>query len=49
MYRAYWGMRFNPFSKEIKVADAYDSADHKEAGKRMEHLKNVRGIGLFTG
>lgn len=49
MYRAYWGMRFNPFSKEIKVADAYDSTDHKEAGKRMEHLKNVRGIGLFTG
>ena len=49
MYKAYWGMRFNPFTKETKVTDAYKSTDQKEASKRMEHLKNVRGIGLFTG
>ncbi len=49
VYKAYWGMQFNPFSKEVKISDAYPSSDQREASKRGEFLKNIRGIGLFTG
>jgi type II secretory pathway predicted ATPase ExeA len=49
MYKAYWGMEFNPFAKEISEKQFYHGADYKEAMKRLEHLKNIRGIGLFTG
>lgn len=42
-------MEFNPFDKEIKEKQFYHGTDYKEAMKRLEHLKNIRGIGLFTG
>lgn len=49
MYRAYWGMEFNPFDKEISEKQFYHGTDYNEMMKRLEYLKNVRGIGLFTG
>lgn len=49
MYRAYWGMEFNPFDKEISEKQFYHGADFKEMMRRLEYLQNVRGIGLFTG
>lgn len=49
MYRAYWGMEFNPFDKEITGKQSYKGADYREMMKRLEYLRNVRGIGLFTG
>lgn len=49
MYRAYWGMEFNPFDKEISEKQFYQSRDFEEMGKRLEYLRNVKGIGLFTG
>lgn len=49
MYKAYWGMEFNPFDKEQKGSDYYQGIDFLEANRRLEHLKNVKGIGLFTG
>ncbi|MFA9378826.1 MAG: ExeA family protein [Lachnotalea sp.] len=49
MYKTYWGMEFNPFDKEQKGSDYYHGTDFDEAGRRLEHLKNVKGIGLFTG
>lgn len=49
MYRAYWGMEFNPFDKEISVKQLYKGTDYTEMTKRLEYLRNVRGIGLFTG
>lgn len=49
MYRAYWGMEFNPFDKEITEKQFYKHNDFKEMEKRLEYLRNVRGIGLFTG
>lgn len=42
-------MEFNPFDKEQKGSDYYHGNDFKEVSKRLEHLKNVKGIGLFTG
>ena len=49
MYKTYWGMEFNPFDKEQKGSDYYRGNDFEEVSKRLEHLKNVKGIGLFIG
>lgn len=49
MYKAYWGMEFNPFDKEISRKQFYKSGDYQEMTKRLEYLRNIRGIGLFTG
>ena len=49
MYKAYWGMEFNPFDKEISEKQFYKGADYREMMNRLEYLRNIRGIGLFTG
>ena len=49
MFRAFWGMEFNPFDKGISEKNSFNSDDFKQATARLDHLKNVRGIGLFTG
>lgn len=49
MYKTYWGMEFNPFDKGIKESQYFHSEDYVESMKRLEHLKNIRGIGLLTG
>lgn len=49
MYKAYWGMEFNPFDKSIKESDYFQTEDYQEATKRLEYLKNIKGIGLYTG
>jgi len=49
MYKTYWGMEFNPFDKEQKGSDYYHGTDFEEVSKRLEYLKNVKGIGLFIG
>ncbi len=42
-------MEFDPFDKEQKGSDFYQGVDFKETQKRLEYLKNMRGIGVFTG
>lgn len=49
MYKVFWGMEFNPFDKGISEKHFYASEDFKQASARLEHLKNIKGIGLFTG
>lgn len=46
MYRAYWGMEFNPFDKEIPEKQFHHGTDYNEMMRRLEYLKNVRGAGL---
>lgn len=49
MFTDYYGLSFNPFDKQnIKERDAFHSKDHKEMLSRLEYLKTVRGIGVFT-
>ena len=45
MYRAYWGMEFNPFDKGIPEKQFYKNNDFREMSKRLEYLRNVRGTG----
>lgn len=49
MYRAYWHMEFNPFSKEIDINKFFKTYDFNEAQTRLDFLCKTRGIGLFTG
>lgn len=49
MYRAYWNMEFDPFSKEIDMKKLFKTNDFNEALTRLEFLNTMKGIGLFTG
>lgn len=49
MFNSYYGLAFNPFDKQcLKESDGYPSRDHKEMMARLNYLKEVRGIGVFT-
>lgn len=49
MYKTYWSMTTDPFTKELPVRDSFRSCDYEEIMKRLEYLKKVRGIGIITG
>ncbi len=49
MYEAYFGMKLNPFKKDIDIKNTYEFNDFKEAQNRLKYLLNNKGIGLFTG
>ena len=49
MLKTFWGMEFNPFDRGISEKSCFKSIDFNQATARLEHLKNVKGIGLFTG
>jgi len=45
----YYGLSFNPFDKQwVKEKDAFQSNDFRQMHDRMNYLKEVRGIGVFT-
>lgn len=49
MFTDYYGLSYNPFDKQcIKERDAFRSQDHRQTLSRLDYLKNVRGIGVFT-
>lgn len=49
MYEAYFGMKLNPFRKDIDIKNTYEFKDFKEVQNRLKYLLNIKGIGLFTG
>jgi len=49
MFKAFWGMEFNPFEKGLSEKNSFKSSDFNQAMGRLEHLKTVKGLGLFTG
>lgn len=49
MFTDYYGLSFNPFDKQcMKEKDAFSSKDHRQMQSRLEYLKDVWGIGVFT-
>lgn len=49
VYNSFYGLTFNPFDKQqLKEKDSFHSKDFNEMTVRLNHLKNVRGIGVFT-
>lgn len=49
MYESYFGMKMNPFKKDIDIKYTYEFNDLKESNSRLKYLLNNKGIGLFTG
>ena len=49
MYNSYYGLTFNPFDKQqLKEKDHFISRDFTEMINRLDYLKDIRGIGVFT-
>lgn len=49
MFKSFYGLTHNPFDKHLlREADSFCSKDHKAMMDRLEYLKEVRGIGVFT-
>jgi type II secretory pathway predicted ATPase ExeA len=49
MFNTYFGMKCNPFRKDINIANTYELTDFKEVQGRLSYLQKTKGIGLFTG
>ncbi|MCL2165335.1 MAG: AAA family ATPase [Oscillospiraceae bacterium] len=48
MFRGFYGMMENPFEKQLREDHVYESRDFKEMTDRLNRLKDIRGIGVFT-
>lgn len=49
MYTSYYGMSCNPFLKEVKQQNIFESNDYIELINRFNYLKEIKGLGVFTG
>lgn len=49
MFTQYFGLKFNPFCKEIGFDQLFMGQDLKELESRLKYLQKVRGIGLLAG
>lgn len=49
MYRQHFGLARHPFSNEVEPEDLFPAAAAKELEVRLNHLLDMRGIGLLTG
>lgn len=49
MYTSYYGMSCNPFTKETNTKNKFESNDYKELMNRFNYLKEINGLGVFTG
>jgi len=49
MNNSFYGLSFNPFDKQaLKETGFFESKDHAQMISRLNYLKDIRGIGLFT-
>jgi type II secretory pathway predicted ATPase ExeA len=48
MFTQYFGLKFNPFTKEIAEGNLFESADFRELGSRLGFMKKTRGFFLLT-
>ena len=48
MFERFYNLAYNPFSKQIKAAEAYATDDLREVHARLDHLSRTGGIGLVT-
>jgi type II secretory pathway predicted ATPase ExeA len=49
MFNSFWGLEFNPFTFHTSEKNYFETLDFKHALSRLNHLKDTKGIGLFTG
>ncbi len=49
LFKSFWGLEFNPFTLYTSEKQYFETSDFKQAISRLNHLKDTKGIGLFTG
>lgn len=49
MFRQHFGLKFNPFDKEIPTEKLFASRDIKELDSRLKYMLDARGICLIVG
>lgn len=49
MYEKHFGLTQRPFDKELGAEELFVSSQMKELATRLDHLVDMRGIGLVTG
>ena len=49
MFKQHFGMKFNPFDKEIDTSNLFISEDMKELESRFKYIQDNRGIFLLVG
>lgn len=49
MYRPHFALTHHPFSNEVEPEDLFPAVAAKELEVRLNHLLEMRGIGLVTG
>jgi len=49
MIKAFYGLKRLPFQKDIPPKDIYISDSSRELSRRLEHMKQTRGLMLITG
>ncbi|MDK2879610.1 MAG: hypothetical protein PWR06_2326 [Thermoanaerobacteraceae bacterium] len=49
MFTQFFGLKYNPFSKEIAAEDLFNSQDMTELAARLKYLQSTRGIDLVVG
>ncbi len=49
MINQYFGLKFNPFDKEIQTTDMYRGEDVRELESRLKYMRECRGIFLLVG
>ncbi len=48
MFTQFFGLKFNPFTKEIPINQLYSSQENKELESRLKYLQSTRGMFLLT-
>ena len=49
MFTQFFGLKYNPFGKELDINDVYESEDIKELTSRFKYIQASRGIFLLIG
>lgn len=49
MFKQHFGLKFNPFDKEISTDKLFESHDSKELSSRLKYMLDSRGICLIVG
>ncbi|MFA7065088.1 MAG: AAA family ATPase [Bacilli bacterium] len=48
-YLSYYNLEFNPFDKALDTKHKFETEDYKIAYNRLNHIKENKGLALFTG
>lgn len=49
MFKQHFGLKFNPFDKEIPIDKLFNSRDAQELDSRLKYMLDARGICLIVG